>query len=135
MHHIYLEENEKPMRQPQRRLNPLVKDVVKNEVLMLLDVDIIYHISDSSWVSPTQVVPKKNGISVVKNDEGELLPIRLTIGWQVCIDFRKLNVVTKKDHFPLPFLDQVLERVVGHDYYYLLDGYLSYFKITIALED
>ena len=81
MHHIYLEENEKPMRQPQRRLNPLVKDVVKNEVLMLLDVDIIYHISDSSWVSPTQVVPKKNGIIVVKNDQGELIPTRLTIGW------------------------------------------------------
>ena len=135
MHHIYLEENENPMRQPQRRLNPLVKDVVRNEVLILLDVDIIYHISNSSWVSPTQVVPKKNGIIMVKNDQRELIPTRLTIGWWVCIDFRKLNIVTKKYHFPLHFLDQVLERVVGHDYYYLLDGYLSYFKITIALED
>ena len=100
-----------------------MQDVVRKEVLKLLDASIIYPIFDSSWVSPTQVVPKKNGISVVKNDEGELLPIRLTTGWRVCIDFRKLNAVTKKNHFPLPFLDQVLERVAGHDYYCFLDGY------------
>ena len=69
-HHIYLEENAKPIRQPQRRLNPLMQDVVRNEVLKLLDAGIIYPISDSSWVSPTQVVPKKSGITVMKNDEG-----------------------------------------------------------------
>ena len=69
---------------------------------------------------------------MVKNDERKT---RLTTGWRVCIDFRKLNVVTKKDHFPLPFLDQVLERVVGHEYYCFLDGYLDYFQIVIALED
>ncbi|RVW81639.1 Retrovirus-related Pol polyprotein from transposon 17.6 [Vitis vinifera] len=134
-HHIYLEENAKPVRQPQRRLNPLMQDLVRNEVLKLLDAGIIYPISDSSWVSPTQVVPKKSGIIVMKNDEGELIPTRLTAGWRVCIDFRKLNAVTKKDHFPLPFLDQVLERVVGHDYYCFLDGYSGYFRIAIALED
>ena len=135
MHHIYLEENAKLVRQPQRRLNPLMQDVVGNEVLKLLDAGIIYPIFDSSWVSPTQVVSKKNGVTMVKNDEGELIPTRLTIGWQVCIDFRKLNEVTKKDHFSLPFLDHVLERVASHDYYYFLDGYLSYFQIAIALED
>ena len=86
-------------------------------------------------MNPTQVVPKKSGITVVKNDEGELIPTRLTTGWRVCIDFRKLNAVTKKDHFPLPFLDQVLERVAGHDYYCFLDGYSGYFQIAIALED
>ena len=86
-------------------------------------------------MSPTQVVPKKSGITVMKNDEGELIPTRLTTGWRVCIDFRKLNAVTKKDHFPLPFLDQVLERVAGHDYYCFLDGYSGYFQIAIALED
>ncbi|RVW62120.1 Retrovirus-related Pol polyprotein from transposon 17.6 [Vitis vinifera] len=134
-HHIYLEENAKPVRQPQRRLNPLMQDVVRNEVLKLLNAGIIYPISDSSWVSPTQVVPKKSGITVMKNDEGELIPTRLTTGWRVCIDFRKLNAVTKKDHFPLPFLDQVLERVAGHDYYCFLDGYSGYFQIAIALED
>ena len=86
-------------------------------------------------MSPTQVVPKKSGITVMKNDEAELIPTRLTTGWRVCIDFRKLNAVTKKDHFPLPFLDQVLERVAGHDYYCFLDGYSGYFQIAIALED
>ena len=80
MHHIYLEDNAKPIRQPQRRLNPLTQDVVRNEGLKLLNVGIIYPISDSSWVSPTQVVPKKSGITMVKNDEGELIPTRLTIG-------------------------------------------------------
>ena len=81
MHHIYLEENAKPIRQPQRSLNPLMQDVVRNEVLKLLDAGIIYLISDSSWVSPIQVVPKKNRIIVVKNDEGKLIPTRLTTGW------------------------------------------------------
>ncbi|KAL6315760.1 hypothetical protein AAG906_007186 [Vitis piasezkii] len=122
-HHIYLEENAKPVRQPQRRLNPLMQDVVRNEVLKLLNAGIIYPISNSSWVSPTQVVPKKSGITMVKNDEGELIPTR------------KLNAVTKKYHFPLPFLDQVLETVAGHDYYCFLDGYSGYFQIAIALKD
>ena len=72
---------------------------------------------------------------MVKNDEGELIPTKLTIGWQICIDFRKLNAITKKYHFPLFFLDQVLERVAGHDYYCFLDGYSSYFQIVIALEN
>ena len=112
-----------------------MQDVVRNEVLKLLDAGIIYPISDSSWVSPTQVVPKKSGITVMKNDEGELIPTRLTTGWRVCIDFRKLNAITKKYHFPLFFLDQVLERVAGHDYYCFLDGYSSYFQIVIALEN
>ncbi|RVW32849.1 Retrovirus-related Pol polyprotein from transposon 17.6 [Vitis vinifera] len=118
-----------------KKAKSLMQDVVRNEVLKLLDAGIIYPISDSSWVSPTQVVPKKSGITVMKNDEGELIPTRLTTGWRVCIDFRKLNAVTKKDHFPLPFLDQVLERVAGHDYHCFLDGYSGYFQIAIALED
>ncbi|RVW70411.1 Pro-Pol polyprotein [Vitis vinifera] len=68
---------------------------------------IIYPISDSPWVSPTQVVPKKSGITVVQNEKGEEITTRLTSGWRVCIDYRKLNAVTRKDHFPLPFIDQV----------------------------
>ena len=86
-------------------------------------------------MSLTQVVPRKNGITVVNNDKVELIPTRLTICWRVFIDFRKLNAITKKNHFPLPFLDKVFEMVAGHDYYCFLDGYLDYFQIVIALED
>nr|CAN74811.1 hypothetical protein VITISV_015188 [Vitis vinifera] len=110
-HHIYMEEEAKPIRQPQRRLNPHLQEVVQAEVLKLLQASIIYPISDSPWVSPTQVVPKKSGITVVQNEKGEEITTRLTSGWRVCIDYRKLNVVTRKNHFPLPFIDQVLERV------------------------
>ncbi|RVX06325.1 Retrovirus-related Pol polyprotein from transposon 412 [Vitis vinifera] len=95
---------------------------VRAEVLKLLQVGIIYPISDSPWVSPTQVVPKKSGITVVQNEKGEEVTTRLTSGWRVCIDYRKLNAVTRKDHFPLPFIDQVLERVSGHPFYCFLDG-------------
>ncbi|XP_024042132.1 uncharacterized protein LOC112099218 [Citrus clementina] len=127
--------NDKICQQPQRRLNPHMKEVVKTEVLKLLDVGIIYPISDSKWVSPTQVVPKKSGITVVKNEKGELIPTRITSSWRMCIDYRKLNEATRKDHFPLPFLDQILERVAGHPYYCFLDGYSGYYQIPIALED
>ncbi|CAN6562562.1 unnamed protein product [Malus baccata var. baccata] len=66
-------------------------------------------ISDSRWVSPVQVVPKKSGVTVVKNAEDELVPTRIQTGWRVCIDYRKLNNTTREDHFPLPFIDQMLE--------------------------
>ncbi|RVW80506.1 Retrovirus-related Pol polyprotein from transposon opus [Vitis vinifera] len=118
-----MEEEAKPVRQPQRRLNPHMQEMVRVKVLKLLQAGIIYPISDSPWVSPTQVVPKKSGITVVQNDKGEEVSTRLTFGWRVCIDYRKLNVVTRKNHFPLPFIDQVLERVSGHPFYYFLDGY------------
>ena len=72
-------------------------------------------------------MPKKSGITVVKNDKGEDVSTRLTTGWRVCIDYRRLNAVTRKDHFSLPFIDQVLERVSRHPFYCLLDGYSEYF--------
>ena len=97
-------------------------------MLKLLQAGIIYPISDSTWVSPTQVVPKKSGITVVKGEKGDEVSTRLTTGWRVCIDYRKLNTVTRKDHFPLPFMDQVLERVSGHPFYCFLDGILGIFK-------
>ena len=134
-HRIHLEEDVKPSRQPQRRLNPVMKEVVKKEVLKLLDVGVIYPIADSKWVSPTQVVPKKYGVTVVANENNELIPTRVTSGWRVCIDYRKLNASTRKDHFPLPFVDQMLERVAGHEFYCFLDGYSGYNQIEIALED
>ena len=86
---------------------------MKKEVVKWLEAEITYPISDNSWVSPTQVVPKKSGLTIVQNDQGELLSTRLTTGWRVCIDYRKLNAVTKKYHFSLPFIDQILERLVG----------------------
>ncbi|RVW67963.1 Transposon Ty3-G Gag-Pol polyprotein [Vitis vinifera] len=134
-HHIYMEEEAKPIRQFQRRLNPHLQEVVRAEVLKLLQAGIIYPISDSPWVSPTQVVPKKSGITVIQNEKGEEITTRLTSGWRVCIDYRKLNAVTRKDHFPLPFIDQVLERVSGHPFYCFLDGYSGYFQIEIDLAD
>ena len=134
-HRIHLEENAKTSREPQRRLNPSMKDVVRVEVLKLLDSGIIYPISDSSWVSPVHVVPKKSGITVVKNEGNELVPTRTQTGWRVCIDYRKLNLATRKDHFPLPFMDQMLERLAGHAFYCFLDGYSGYNQIPIAPED
>ena len=122
-HHIYLENESKAVRQPHRRLNPHLQEVVRVEVLKLLQAGIIYPISDSTWVSPTQVVPKKSGVITVKNEKGEELSTRLTTSWRVCIDYRRLNEVTRKDHFPLPFIDQLLERLSGHPFYCFLDGY------------
>ena len=105
MHRIHLEENSKPSREAQRRLNPNMKEVVRTEIIKLLDVGVIYPISDSSWVSPIQVVPKTSGITVVKNDNNELVPTRMQNGWRVCIDYQKLNSVTRKYQFHLPFID------------------------------
>jgi len=134
-HMIYLEENAKPSREMQRRLNPNMKEVVRNEVIKLLDNGIIYPISDSKWVNSTQVVPKKSIVTVITNEKNELMPTRTITGWRMCIDYRKLNSMTRNDHFPLPFMDQILERVAGHEFYCFLDGYSGYNQIEIALED
>jgi hypothetical protein len=75
---------------------------VRAEVIKLLDAGIIYPISDSKWVSPIHVVPKRDGLMVVKNQDNELVPTRIQSGWRVCIDYRKLTATTRKDHFPLP---------------------------------
>nr|GEU48173.1 reverse transcriptase [Tanacetum cinerariifolium] len=82
-----------------------------------------------------EVVPKKGGMTVVKNEKDELIPQRTVTKWCVCIDYRKLNNETRKDHFSLSFIDQMLERLVGHEYYCFLDGFFGYFQIHIALED
>ncbi|KAJ9561813.1 hypothetical protein OSB04_006973 [Centaurea solstitialis] len=134
-HKTLMEDNFKPCVQKQRRLNPKMQEVVKKEVIKLLDTGIIYPISNSPWVSPVQVVPKKGGLTVVTNDNNELVPTRTVTGWRVCIDYRKLNDATRKDHFPLPFIDQMLERLVGNEYYCFLDGFSGYFQIPIDPED
>nr|GEW53589.1 reverse transcriptase domain-containing protein [Tanacetum cinerariifolium] len=130
-----MEEDYKPAVQHQRRVNPKIYDVIKKEVEKLLDAGLIYPISDSPWVSPIHCVPKKGGFTVVENEENELIPTRLVTRWRVCIDYRKLNEATPKDHFPLPFMDQMLERLVGNKYYCILDGFFGYFQIPIDPRD
>ncbi|GJS79436.1 reverse transcriptase domain-containing protein, partial [Tanacetum coccineum] len=125
-HKILLEDDYEPSVQHQRRVNPKIHDVIKKEVEKLLDAGLIYPISDSPWVSPVHCVPKKGGMTVVKNEENELVPTRLVTGWRVCIDYRKLNEATCKDHFPLPFMDQMLERLAGNEFYCFLDGFSNF---------
>ncbi|XP_052181891.1 uncharacterized protein LOC127794684 [Diospyros lotus] len=108
MHRILLEKDCKPSREAQRRLNPPMMEVV---------------------------IPKKTGITVVKNSEGEMVPTHVQNGWRVCINYGKLNALTRKDHFPLPFIDQMLERLAGRTHYCCLDGYSGFHQIPIALED
>ena len=135
MHKILLEDNAKTSIERQRRLNPVMKEVVRKEVLKWLNAGFIYAISDSPWVSPVHVVPKKGGFTVIRNEKNELIPTRTVTGWRVCIDYRKLNTATKKDHFPLPFIDQMLDRLAGHPHLCFLDGYSGYNQIAIAPED
>ncbi|MCI27130.1 hypothetical protein A2U01_0048328 [Trifolium medium] len=113
MHNIMMEDDYKQVAQPQRRLNPTMKEVVRKEVVKLLEAGMIYPISDSAWVSPVQVVPKKGGMTVITNEKNELIQSRTVTGWRMCIDYRILNKATRKDHFPFPFMDQMLERLSG----------------------
>nr|GEY78827.1 DNA-directed DNA polymerase [Tanacetum cinerariifolium] len=134
-HKILMEEDYKPTMQSQRRVNLKNHEVIKKEVIKLLDAEMIYPISESPWVSPIHCVPKKGGIVVVENENNELIPIRLVTGWRVCIDYRKLNDATRKNHFPLPFMDQMLERLAGNKFDCFLDGFFGYFQILINPPD
>jgi hypothetical protein len=102
-----------------------MKEVVRNEILKLLEAGIIYPIADSRWVSHVHCVPKKGGITVVPNDKNELIPQRIVTGYRMVIDFRKLNKATRKDHYPLTFIDQMLERLSKHTHFYMTFWYLS----------
>ena len=130
IHKILLNDNAKNSIEHQRWLNPVMKEVLK-----WLNAGFIYAKSDNSWVSPVHVVPKKGGFTVIRNEKNELIPTRTVTGWRVCIDYRKLNTATRKDHFPLPFIDQMLDRLVGHPHLCFLDGYSGYNQIVIAPED
>ena len=112
-----------------------MQELVRAKVLKLLQAGIIYPISNSTWVSLTQVVPKESRVTTVHNEKGEEVPTCLATCWRVSIDYKRLNEVTRKDHFPLPFIYQLLERIYGHPFYYFLDEYLGYFQIEIATED
>eukprot|EP00253_Pinus_taeda_P013313 PITA_13313 len=116
-HHIYMDSNIKPVSQPQRRMDPMLQDIIREELKKLLRVNFIYPISDSQWVSPLVIVPKKNG------------------KWCICVDYRQLNKETLKDYFPLPFIDQVLDTLAWKSSFSFLDGFSGYNQITIASED
>ncbi|MCO5572468.1 hypothetical protein L7F22_026223 [Adiantum nelumboides] len=116
-HHIKLKEGSKPTVQQLRHLGVIQQDALLAEVRKLLNADFIYPVEDSEWVSPVVVTPKKNG------------------KWQVCVDYKPLNAATKRDHFPLPFQDEILNEVAGYERYNVCDGYSGYFQIRIAEED
>ena len=90
-----------------------MKEVVREEVFKWLNAGFIYAILDSPWVSPVHVVPKKGGFTVISNKKNKLIPIRTVTQWRVCIDYRKLNTTIKNDHYPLPLVDQMLDRLSG----------------------
>jgi hypothetical protein len=109
--------------------------VVVKELLKLLKAGVIYPVFDSEWVSPVQMVSKKGGMTIICNEKNELIPQRTITSWRMCIDYRKLNKATQKDHFPLPFINEMLERLANHSFFCYLDGYPGYHQILIHLND
>jgi hypothetical protein len=130
-----MEDQCKPVVDHQRRLTHAMRGVVKKHVIKLLNARIIYPVPHREWVSPVHCVPKKGGLTVVKIEKNKLILQRTVIGWQMCIDYRKLNKATKKDHFPLPFIDEMLERLANHAYFCFLDGYSGFMQIPIHPDD
>ena len=116
VHHIYMDSSISLIRQPQRRMNPALKNIVKEELQKHCNAGFIYPISDSKWVSPLVVVPNK----VMRK-------------WRICVDFKELNKTTLKDYFPFPFIDQVLDTLSDKQYFYFLNRYSGYNQILIAL--
>nr|GEU90005.1 reverse transcriptase domain-containing protein [Tanacetum cinerariifolium] len=116
-------------------LSPLPPKELNVEEIKIVKSSIDEPSELDPWVSPVHCVPKKGGITVVENENNELIPTRLVTGWRVYIEYRKLNDVTRKDHFLLLFMDQMLERLVGNEFYCFLDGFYSYFQIPIDPQD
>ncbi|GJZ02284.1 reverse transcriptase domain-containing protein, partial [Tanacetum coccineum] len=134
-HKILMKDDYKYTVQSQRRVNLKIYEVIKKEVLKLLDAGMIYR-SRTHWVSLSHLCSNDIGeITVVTYEENELILTHLVTEWRVCIDYRKLNEATQKDHFPLPFKDQMLERLAGNEFYCFLDGFLGYFQIPIDPQD
>lgn len=115
-HKIELQEGAQPVRQKQRRVNPTIAETVKEEIEKLRSAGFIYEVENSEWVPPIVVVKKKNG------------------KLRVCVDYKKLNAVTRKDYYPLPFIDEILEEVAGHEWYSFGDGYSGYNQLRIFSE-
>ena len=132
---INLEKDAKLVIDHQRQLKPKMKEVVRKEILKLLEAGIIYPVADSQWVNPVHCVPKKGGITVVPNDKDELIPQRIITGYRMVIDSCKLNKATKKDLYTLPFIDQMLERLSKHTHFCFLDGYSGFSQIPVSVGD
>nr|GFC57568.1 putative reverse transcriptase domain-containing protein [Tanacetum cinerariifolium] len=98
-----------------------------HKILMEEDYKPAVQHQRQSLGQPGTLCTQKGGLTVVENEKNELIPTRLVTGCRVCIDYRKLNEATRKDHFPLPFMDQMLERLAGNEYYCFLDGFSRYF--------
>ena len=124
-----------PKRDPQHWLNLIMQEIIRAEILKHVDNGIIYPIFNSQWISHVHVVPKKFSFTVVENEKKELIQTRLPMKIRLCIDYRKLNSPTHKDHLPLPFIDQMHKRLAGNECYCFLDGYLWYNQIPIAPDD
>ena len=116
-HKINLSTDAKPVQQRRYRMNPNYVAHVKEEIDKLLKAGFIWPVKQATWLSPIVVVPKRNG------------EIR------ICVEYRKLNVVTITDVFPLPFTDSILDAVVGHDTYSFLDGLNGYNQVRMHLDD
>ncbi|MCO5599653.1 hypothetical protein L7F22_053758 [Adiantum nelumboides] len=116
-HHINLNDRAKPVMQWLRRMGVVQQDALLSNVRKILNSGFIYPVEDLEWVPSVVVTPKKNG------------------KWRVCVDYKPLNVATKRDHFPLPFQDEILNKVAGYERYTMCDGYSRYFQIRIAEED
>lgn len=112
-----------------------MKEVVRKEIVQLLDAGIIYPVAECKWVSPVHCVPKKGGFTVVPNKNNELIPTRTIVGYRMCTDYRMLNKETRKDHYPFPFIDQMLERLAMHTHFCYLDGYSRFSQIAVHPDD
>ena len=121
-HRIDLMEGSVPIRHRQYRLNPKYSMMMKEEINKLIEAGFIFPVLSSEWVSPIVKVSKKKGIDGV-------------VKIQVCQDFKKLNAATRKDHYPLLFIDNVLDIMAGHSLFSFLDGYAGYNQTSINEED
>jgi hypothetical protein len=116
-HRIELDTTIPLAHQAMYRLNPNYVTIIKQNIDKLSVARIIEYVEEATWLSPIVLVPNKNG------------------KWKICIDFKKLNAITKKDLYPLPFTNEMLNTIARYEAYSFLDGYSGYHQIFIALED
>ncbi|MCO5592349.1 hypothetical protein L7F22_046351 [Adiantum nelumboides] len=107
--HIELKEGAKPVWQRLRRIGQEQMEALREEVDKLLKAGFKVPVETTEWVSPIVVNPKKDK------------------KWRICVDFKPLSTTTKKNPYPLPFIDQILDSLAGYERYNVCDGFSSYF--------